>query len=286
MIEPSLREHVASDGYRLKFRHWAPVNPRGIVIALHGIQSHSGWYDYSSRRLADAGFAVYFPDRRGSGLNGFQRGHAAHAMRLVNDVRALRGLAINETVVGTVDSNAQLPITILGISWGGKLAAVVAALFPREFDRLALLYPGLVARIGPNWSQLLRLNLARIFEVVKHHIPIPLDDPALFTQVPEWQHFISHDPLALHAVSSSFLNAGRELDRELTTHCGKILQPTLLLLAENDSIIDNVAVRERVNRFGTHQLTTQVYPGARHTLEFEPSRDVVLADLIAWLSTP
>jgi alpha-beta hydrolase superfamily lysophospholipase len=59
-----------------------------------------------------------------------------------------------------------------------------------------------------------------------------------------------------------------------------------LLLAENDSIIDNVAVRERVNRFGTHQLTTQVYPGARHTLEFEPNRDVVLADLIAWLSIP
>lgn len=286
MIEPSLREHVASDGYRLKFRHWAPVNPRGIVIALHGIQSHSGWYDYSSRRLADAGFAVYFPDRRGSGLNGFQRGHAAHAMRLVNDVRALRELAINETVVGTVNSNAQLPITILGISWGGKLAAVVAALFPQEFDRLALLYPGLVARIGPTWSQLLRLNLARTFEVVKHHIPIPLDDPALFTQVPEWQQFISHDPLALHAVSSSFLNAGRELDRELTTHCAKILQPTLLLLAENDSIIDNVAVRERVNRFGTHQLTTQVYPDARHTLEFEPNRDVVLADLIAWLSIP
>ena len=286
MIEPSLREHVASDGYRLKYRHWAPVNPRGIVIALHGIQSHSGWYDYSSRRLADAGFAVYFPDRRGSGLNGFQRGHAAHAMRLVNDVRALRELAINETVVGTVNSNAQLPITILGISWGGKLAAVVAALFPREFDRLALLYPGLVARIGPTLSQLLRLNLARTFEVVKHHIPIPLDDPALFTQVPEWQQFISHDPLALHTVSSSFLNAGRDLDRELTTHCAKILQPTLLLLAENDSIIDNVAVRERVNRFGTHQLTTQVYPGARHTLEFEPNRDVVLADLLAWLSTP
>ena len=116
MIEPSLREHVASDGYRLKFRHWAPVHPRGIVIALHGMQSHSGWYDYSSRCLADAGFAVYFPDRRGSGLNGFQRGHAAHAMRLANDVRALRALAINETVVGTVNSNAQLPITILGIS--------------------------------------------------------------------------------------------------------------------------------------------------------------------------
>jgi acylglycerol lipase len=284
MIEPSIRELIASDGYRLKFRHWAPEHPRGTVIALHGIQSHSGWYDYSSRRLADAGFAVYFPDRRGSGLNGFQRGHAAHAMRLVNDVRALRTLAINETDCSPEKSNAHLPITILGISWGGKLAAVLAALFPQEFDRLALLYPGLVAKIRPTRSQLLRLNLARTFEIVKHHIPIPLDDPALFTQVPEWQQFISHDPLALHAVSSSFLNAGRDLDQELTTHCAKILQPTLLMLAENDSIIDNVAVRRIVSQFGTHQLTTKIYQGAQHTLEFEPNREVVVDDLIAWLS--
>ena len=282
MIEPSLREHIASDGYRLKFRHWAPENPRGIVIALHGIQSHSGWYDYSSRRLAEAGFAVYFPDRRGSGLNGFQRGHAAHAMRLVNDVRSLRQLALDENCCG--DATAQLPITILGISWGGKLAASLAALFPEEFDRVALLYPGLVARIRPTWSQLLRLNLARDLEIVKHHIPIPLEDPALFTQVPEWQSFIANDPLALHTVSSSFLNAGRELDRLLKIHGSKITHPTLLMLAEDDAIIDNAAVRQRVNQFGTRKLKTQVYAAARHTLEFEPNREEVFGDLVAWLS--
>ena len=285
MIEPSLREYIASDGYRLKFRYWGPASPKGIVIALHGIQSHSGWYDYSSRRLADAGFAVYFPDRRGSGLNGYQRGHAAHAMRLVNDVRSLRQLALEELSPAATTGN-RLPITILGISWGGKLAAVLAALFPEEFDRLALLYPGLAARIVPTWSQLLRLNLARTFEIVKSHIPIPLEDPTLFTQVAEWQAFIANDPLALHTVTSSFLNSGRELDRILQVHGSKILQPTLLLLAENDSIIDNTAVRQRVNQFGTRQLQTKVYQGMRHTLEFEPNRSVVFDDLLGWLSTP
>ena len=283
MIEPSLCEHVASDGYRLKFRYWAPENPRGIVIALHGIQSHSGWYDYSSRRMAQAGFAVYFPDRRGSGLNGFQRGHAAHAMRLVNDVRSLRQLAVDEHCSGNAE--LQLPITILGLSWGGKLAAALAALFPQEFDRLVLLYPGLVTKIRPTWSQLLRLNLARDLEIVKHHIPIPLEDPALFTQVPEWQSFIANDPLALHTVSSSFLNAGRELDRLLKLHASKIIHPTLLLLAEDDAIINNAAVRQRVNQFGTRQLKTEVYASARHTLEFEPNREEVFGDLVEWLST-
>lgn len=283
MIEPSLREYFASDGYRLKFRHWAPENPRGIVIALHGIQSHSGWYDYSSRRLTEAGYAVYFPDRRGSGLNGFQRGHAAHAMRLVNDVRSLRQLALHENRRGHAEASTPLPITILGLSWGGKLAAALAALFPQEFDRLVLLYPGLETKIRPTWSQLLRLNLARDLEIVKHHIPIPLEDPALFTQVPEWQSFIANDPLALHTVSSSFLNAGRELDRLLMVHGVRITHPTLLMLAEDDAIIDNAVVRQRVNKFGTGQLRTRVYAAARHTLEFEPNREEVFGDLVDWL---
>ncbi|MFO1000092.1 MAG: alpha/beta fold hydrolase [Planctomycetaceae bacterium] len=286
MIEPSIREYIASDGYRLKFRHWTPENPRGIVIALHGIQSHSGWYEYSSRRLAEAGFSVYFPDRRGSGLNGLQRGHATHAMRLVNDVRSLRQLAVNEVCGGTSVTSSRLPITVLGMSWGGKLAAASAGLFPTEFDRLALLYPGLIAKIGPTWSQTLRLNLARTFEIVKRHIPIPLDDPALFTQVPEWQSFIENDPLALHTITSSFLNSTRELDRLWKTHRSQIRQPTLLMLAENDAIIDNAAVRQQLSQLGTHQLTIKDYPGARHTLEFEPNRDTVFDDLISWLSTP
>ena len=138
MIEPSIRDLVASDGYRVHFRHWNPesfgIPCRGIVIALHGIQSHSGWYDYSSRRMTEAGLAVYFADRRGSGLNGAQRGHAAHAMRLVNDVRALRLLAIAETAPL---ATPPLPVTLLGISWGGKIAAATAALFPEEFQRFS-----------------------------------------------------------------------------------------------------------------------------------------------------
>ena len=286
MIEPSIRDLVASDGYRVHFRHWNPesfgIPCRGIVIALHGIQSHSGWYDYSSRRMTEAGLAVYFADRRGSGLNGAQRGHAAHAMRLVNDVRALRLLAIAETAPF---ATPPLPVTLLGISWGGKTAAATAALFPEEFQRLVLMYPGLVPRLRLTLWQRFRLNLARDFEIVRKHIPIPLDDPALFTQVPEWQHFITSDALALHTVTSSFLNAGRELDRLLKEQAQRIQQPLLLMLAENDQIIDNLQVRRQVCEFASRHSTTLMYPEARHTLEFEPQREMIFSDLIEWLTS-
>jgi len=284
MIEPSIRELTVSDGYRIQYRHWSPspaVNCRGVVMALHGIQSHSGWYEYSSRRMAEAGFSVYFADRRGSGLNGAQRGHAAHALRLINDVRSLSQLARQESCAV---SREKLPVILLGISWGGKIAAAMAAMFPGEFDRLALLYPGLEPKIRPTLLQRLQLNFARDFEIVKRHIRIPLESPSLFTADPTWQQFIANDPLALHTVTSSFLNAGRELDRIVATHAAQIHQPALLMLAGDDAVIDNARVRQRVNSFGSSHVTTLTYPGARHTLEFEPGREAIFNDLTEWLS--
>ena len=280
MSEPSVREFTASDGCRIRFRHWPASAPRGIVIALHGIQSHSGWYKYSSRRMAEAGYDVWFMDRRGSGRNGFQRGHAIHAMRLINDVRALTQLARHEH---RQRSETTLPVTLMGISWGGKLAAAAAGLFPAEFDRLALLYPGLVSRIRPTWWQTFKLNVARKFEIIRSDIPIPLRDPALFTNSPEWQLYIADDPLTLHTVTSSFLNAGRELDRIVRTHRKHITHPTLLMLAGKDQIIDNARTWSLVSRLATRRLTKLTYANASHTLEFEPDREHIFTDLIHWL---
>lgn len=275
-----VRSLTASDGYRIAFRHWTAAQPRGIVIPLHGIQSHSGWYEYSSQRMCDAGYSVYFADRRGSGVNGYRRGHAPHAMRLINDVRALMQLAALECV--GVDGQ-PLPVTLMGISWGGKIAAALAALFPDELQALALLYPGLEPRIKPTWWQLRKLQFAETFEVLRSDIPVPLKDTRLFTGQPEWQKFIEDDPLALHTVTSGLLNSGLQLDRLLKAHAQNSRHPSLLMLAGNDDIVDNVRTRARINLLGSRHQTTLVYEHARHTLEFEPNRDQIFSDLIQWL---
>ncbi len=283
MMQPSLREFTASDGYRIQFRYWSAQEPRGIVIAMHGIQSHSGWYDTSSRAIAAAGFDVYFADRRGSGLNKLQRGHATHGTRLINDVRALTALARCDRHGSPGDRCSSLPVILMGISWGGKTAAATVALFPDEFAGLALLYPGLEPRIRPNAWQRFRLNLARRLQITKNDIPIPLRAPELFTDSAEWRRFIADDPLTLHAVSSGFLNAGRDLDAALASRANSIQCPTLLMLAGRDQIIDNTRTMARVSTFGTQDLTSICYPNACHTLEFEPDRDAIFAELTKWL---
>jgi alpha-beta hydrolase superfamily lysophospholipase len=274
---------TASDGYEFGLRHWTPATqtPRAFVVALHGIQSHSGWYEYSSSRLAEAGYDVRFLDRRGSGMNLRERGHAPHHLRLMNDVvQFLNIVRLHRDEVAPTS-----PVVLLGVSWGAKLAAVLAAARGELIDELALLYPGICSRVRPSWHQRLRLRLAQRLEIRDKLIRIPLDDPALFTSSPDWQRFIRDDPAALHEVTVSFLNASLDLDRLAEKSPEAIGVPVLLMLAGNDQIIDNRATRKFVAGFASQYCSIIEYPQAAHTLEFEPDRDRFVNDLLNWLSS-
>lgn len=273
---------VASDGYRLSARHWQPEStPRGFVVALHGIQSHGGWYEDSSQRMCEAGYEVLFLDRRGSGRNSSRRGDTPHGDRLVNDV-----VQVLAEVRRRRDQNApQIPIVLLAVSWGGKLATITAARRPELVDALALLYPGLCSRVQPTAVQRARLWLARQLDIRHKRVEIPLDDPALFTAEPRWQEFIRHDPLTLRDVTSGFLLAHQDLTHESLAAAPLVRCPTLLMLAGRDRIIDNAATKDWSRKLGTRELTLREYPDAQHTLEFEPHPECFLADVVAWLET-
>jgi alpha-beta hydrolase superfamily lysophospholipase len=276
----TIERFTASDGYQFHYRHWPAAAPRGYVVALHGIQSHSGWYAYSSRRLCETGFDVRFLDRRGSGLNEADRGHAVHPDRLINDV-----VQFLSAVRHVRDRKSpESPVILLGVSWGGKLAAAVAGRRPELCDGLALLYPGLRPRIAPSRWQRLQLILAMRTDKQQRLVPIPLDDPELFTAEPQWQQFIRSDGLSLHEATVGFLSASASLDAELPSLVTNIRCPVLLMLAGRDRIIDNEATQALFNRFGSTDRHLLVYEHAAHTLEFEPNRERIFDDLIGWLT--
>lgn len=279
---PALRLFRASDDYHLHYRHWRPAEtpPRGYVVALHGIQSHSGWYEYSSQRIADAGYDVRFLDRRGSGLNSCRRGHTPHYARLLHDVRQF----LDEIRFERDRVAPQAPVILSAVSWGGKVAAAIAALFPERIDGLALLYPGLCAKIAPSTLQRALLKFGLAVGRGQKRIDVPLHDPKLFTGRPEWQDFIRNDPLALHKISLDFLQAGLDLDNLVAARAEQITAPLLLMLAGGDQIIDNDGTRRLIRQFGSREKTEFEYPAARHTLEFEPNREEIFDDLIGWLN--
>lgn len=267
--------HNASDGYIWSYRQYLPSQmelntPPPRVVCLHGIQSHAGWYDASSTRLADAGFEVLFLDRRGSGINRVARGDTPSFRRLLDDIgEFLRSLP-------------PAPTTLLAISWGGKLAVALQRRHPGLVQRLALICPGFFPRLHPPLSARLRIALSYLV-APSRRFPIPLNDPELFTASPSWQQFLRNDPLALHEATARFLAHSVRLDRYLRGAAAHVAVPTLLLLAGQDRIIDNARTRRFVESFATKDKTILEYPEAQHTLEFEPTPQRFLEDLLCWL---
>ena len=271
----SIRSLRASDGYQLHFRHWRPIEePLALVICLHGIQSHSGWYEYSSQQVAAAGFEVFFADRRGSGLNEATRGHADHADRLLNDVALLFDMAVRE--------RPGLPVILSGISWGGKTAAAFCRKGVRPVDGLLLCYPGVCSRYQPSLWQRFLLWFARTHDIRHRLVDIPLKDPALFTDSDQWQEFIRTDALALRQMSSGLCLCGQQLDQAVRGP-GQVLPRTLIALAGRDRIIDNSLTRRLFSSLESREMKFVEYPDAAHTLEFSGQRQQFVTDVVAWL---
>lgn len=275
------RQVQAADGYSLHCRVWKPKagSIRGRILILHGIQSHSGWYTSLGQILAARGIETVMTDRRGSGLNQFERGHANSPGQLLDDLDAVH------RAWRKWSGSARFEPLLGGISWGGKLAVAAAATRPAQWAGLALIAPGLFAKVRPPALTQLRIAVSTL---VRPHrrFPIPLADPALFTANPERQHFIATDEPTLHEATARFFVTSRILDLRLRRYKSKISCPVLLQLAGSDRIIDNAKTRAYVEGLSSSSRRIVEYPDAHHTLEFE-SGEVsrrYATDLADWIA--
>jgi alpha-beta hydrolase superfamily lysophospholipase len=269
----SIEEYTASDGYRWRYRRYMPTEPiKAHVVCVHGIQSHGGWYEHSCQRLCESGYSVCFLDRRGAGLNHERREDTPNFRRLLDDLAEFI----------QTEREPPVPTFLVAISWGGKLAVALERRHPGLINGLALLCPGFFPKVRPPLAERVRIALARL-PSPERLFPIPLNNPELFTANPRWQKFIQEDPLSLRQATARLLVESVRLDGYLRLNASYVKIPILVLLAEEDRIIDNIRTRRFVERFESQDKKIIEYPGAHHTLEFEPNPEIYLRDLLGWL---
>ncbi|MFN4259023.1 MAG: alpha/beta fold hydrolase [Gemmataceae bacterium] len=271
----TIETFTAGDGYRWRYRHFTPTRePKANVVCVHGIQSHGGWYTYSATRLRNAGFAVYFLDRRGAGLNDQDRGDAPSFRRLMADVAEF---------LTWLRQRSSRPIFLVGISWGGKLVTALQRRYPGLTNGLVLMSPGFFSIYQPSLFHRIKTLFITRLVAPRRLYDIPLTEPELFTASPHWRRFIAEDPLMLRQGTTRLAVENGRLDGYLRLFRVVLDIPVLLMLAEHDRIIDNAATRRFIESVTRGPLAIIEYPGAHHTLEFEPNPDLFINDLIAWL---
>jgi alpha-beta hydrolase superfamily lysophospholipase len=267
---------TASDGIRLHYLRWRTGRspPWAVVIFLHGIASHAGWFGETAADLSSRGVAVYGPDRRGSGRSGGPRGHLARYGRALDDVEEMVRLVASD--------HPGTPVFLAASSWAAKLAIVYAARRAAPLSGLLLLGPGLLARVS--------LSPARQLLVVVGHLVAPTSrlviplTPELYTTNPRYLDAIRADRLRLLKATTRFFWETARLDRRRRRDTARLELPVLLLQGEDDKMMDVPATRRWFEEIGGEDKTYRPYPGASHTLDFEPDRAAYLGEMLGWLS--
>jgi alpha-beta hydrolase superfamily lysophospholipase len=267
---------TASDGVNLHYLRWSTGRspPTAAIIFLHGIASHAGWFGETATDLNSQGMAVYGPDRRGSGRSGGPRGHLERYGRALDDVEEMVRLVSSE--------RRTTPIFLAASSWAAKLAVVYAAQRPGSLSGLLLLGPGLLPRVNLSPTR-------QLFVVVGHlvaptaRLPIPLT-PELYTANRPYVDFIRGDRLRLLEATTRFFWETGRLDRQRGRASAHLNLPLLVLQGQDDKMMDVPKTRRWFSRLDVEDKTYVAYPGAGHTLDFEPDRSRYLTDMLAWLS--
>ncbi|GGA81978.1 lysophospholipase [Neiella marina] len=268
-------EYVTRDGSKLGyFARMASEHPDTAFVYLHGIASHSGWFELTANRLAAQGHDVYMLDRRGSGVNRSQRsitpGHIDSWHDWLDDlddfIRQIRPQYNH--------------IYLIGLSWGGKLATAYGLAHPDKVSGLALVTPGLVAAVDYNGFEKLSIAVCHLF-CQQSTYPVPVT-PAMFSDKQQWVEFIESDPLRNPLVTAEFLWQTRRMDKWIAANINQLQRPTLLFLAGKDEIIDNDKVTKLLFR-GQQATSVQHYPQQVHAIQLEmPNR--LATDISQWLS--
>lgn len=103
-------------GLKIATRSWRPEGAvRGIVILIHGFNSHSGYMAWPAEQFEKNGFAAYALDLRGRGKSEGERFYVEKFSDYLGDVDKLVEIARAE--------NPGLPIYVLGHSAGGVIAS-------------------------------------------------------------------------------------------------------------------------------------------------------------------
>lgn len=273
------REFTDAHGIAIVYDvHPAQGVPRGVVQLLHGVGEHAGRYPALIGVLTAAGFVVYADDHRGHGRTGIrQHDGPANLGRLGKGGLHAAKDAIWQLTGIIRAENPELPLVLLGHSWGSFLAQMLVNEHPEAWDAVilsgsALRTPTMMnpAPLNARWNGAEATGLEWLSR--DPAVWAAFDEDPLTTDVPLLKLF------GLVEATKLYGRPAKDLGRDI---------PMLLLVGRDDPVggprsVHKLAAEYRT-RSGLTDVTTLVYPDARHEIFNELQQDEVRADVLSWL---
>lgn len=260
------------NGLDLFYRSWRPTgSPRAAVVIVPGFNSHSGYYDWVARKLADDALATFAIDLRGRGRSDGERFSVETFADYVSDFAQLVAIAKAEI--------PGLPIFMLGHSAGGVVATLYA--LDRQAELRGLICESFAFELpAPEFALAIIKGLSHI---APHAHVLHLKN-ADFSRDPDIVATMDADPLiAGEAQPAETLAALVRADEQLRRDFPKIMLPLLILHGTADKAAKPSGSQHFYAAAGSADKTLKLYEGRYHDPLNDLGRDQVIADISNWI---
>lgn len=281
-----------SDGSEQSVLFFRPTTqPKAILYALHGLQSHAGWYEYSGigDALAERGIAVFAFDRRGSGESTSPRGDAESSEQLLEDVNEARDYSRRVlSQYYSAELVKSLPQHLLAASFGAKVAIpyIVRNKDRHQLSSLMLMSPALYVHPRADYNFWQRLwILFSSFNTLRFRSPLRTH---FFTNINEHTDFVRRDEeegkSVLTLTRRFLLRVAAKLSKESLRSMFEINVPTFLVMSPNDLVIDSARTkRDFFDHLPVLDKQIEMMPCEAHSLELSDKRDDLAQSLADWV---
>ena len=301
-------------GKALLGRKWTPIGakPAAVLVAVHGTQTHSGWFGGLAVEMSHHGWAVSAPDRDGSGLN--LAHHDSGLPKAFDGEHWLSWLKWLDAAVGhAVSAHPDVPVYLLGSSWSTALVTAYMDAQPSFKSNWQPKHPALLAGLILSVPSGLvshvpgRVKKAEVLAMSALGILLPplkrlstsIGIPAdTYSDNPDVQGLIadqdiplpilkpepplqrgSQDPRIIHRATYAFMYQSALMRRAALKALPRLRPaPLLVVLTEVDRIADNA-------KLGTLFPAANVVtiPQTQHAIQVERP-DLLAAEILRWTS--
>ncbi|MFL5494932.1 MAG: alpha/beta hydrolase [Gemmatimonadales bacterium] len=264
---------VGSGGLILFRRAWRPASPpRAVLLNLHGLGDHSGFYGALGDRMIASGFAVHAMDLRGNGRSPGKRGHVDAWSDYRVDLHRFVQLVRRE--------EPARPLFLLGNSLGGLIAIEYALQHPEGLRGIIAAAPPLGRLSVPPVLLALGRVMSRIWPAFSLETGMDLSglarDPGVVAE-------LLADPL-FHRLGSARLSTEVQAAiARVQSRAAEFPLPLLLLHGSKDRMVPPDGSRAFVGRARRPDVRLIEYPEGHHVLLADWDREQVLADLLQWI---
>jgi alpha-beta hydrolase superfamily lysophospholipase len=295
---PSTFTFRNADGGDIFVYRWLPTTEeKASVLIVHGLAEHAGRYDRFAHALNAAGYAVYAADNRGHGRSALpgKLGDGGHDPWNGTE----RDLAQLE---GIIRSKSSKPLFLFGHSLGSAFAQRFSELHGADLSGTILsgtfgVVPNLPAVIGQidagaaGAGALQKTIAPSLFATYNKPFENRTGFEWLSRDPAEVDKYV-HDPLCGFAVTNEYVAAIFHGFADTWDPANEakipVTLPILIMGGDADPVGANtvsvLALADRYDAHGSKDLHVTFYPGGRHEMLNEINRDVVTADVIAWLN--